>query len=447
MKYLKALLLVPALLALCVGTGVAKAPPRQVGLDLSFGHGGTNTVAVPKGELPVRGFAVADGRVYVLQGFALLAFEADGKVARDFGKNGRVIVTPAATAGEGEPKGLAVDSRGRILVTGSVYLGNQLPLGSPPAYTAGYGVEDAYVIRFLPDGDRDVTFGRGGEVVSDFGLPRPTRSSSGVELEKPSVEGTSIIVDSQDRPIIGGQFEQSANFCAAYLDGTRAPFVARLTASGALDTTFAGKGYELAGEQGAVTVLGQIPGGTVATFSQGYSCGPRTDAWPSLLSSFTESGEASPGLDPNRPALYMKPAMAIDPSGRILVVQIPSLFSEKPLTLVRLQPNGDLDTSFGKNGGVSITAGLEHLGSAFTVDAKGRPILAGGNERIELRRLKTNGKIDLRFGPKGRLTAKGEYPEAVALDSRGRIYTASFVRSPTLKTSVGIEVARFIPGS
>src|ERR1700710_1368144 len=60
-----------------------------------------------------------------------------------------------------EVEGLAVDSQGRVLVTGSVYRGHQ----PGHAYNTVYA---AYVVRYLPDGNRDVTFGSGGEVQTTF---------------------------------------------------------------------------------------------------------------------------------------------------------------------------------------------------------------------------------------------------------------------------------------
>jgi hypothetical protein len=197
---------------------------------------------------------------------------------------------------------------------------------------------------------------------------------------------------------------------------------------------------------GEVTALGETPGGEVAALSHGATCGARSSEEPSRLNAFTEAGEPSASLDPARPSFDMGSKIVIDPKGRMLVAQLPPEFSEESGTLVRLHPNGDVDPSFGDGGGVRLTAGLEGL-RAFTVDAKSRPILAGGTERIEVRRLRVNGKIDMGFGPKGRLTAKGARAEGVTLDARGRIYTVGTVRSSALKTGVGIQIARFLPGS
>ncbi len=436
----RAVLLIPVLLALQAGTAAsaASAAGPSAGLDQSFGNGGRITVAVAvagRHEIPkVRGMAIGpDGRTYVLANSVLLAFEADGKPAAGFGAGGRVRVQPVRSANEVE--GLAVDSQGRVLVTGSVYRGHQ----PGHAYNTVYA---AYVVRYLPDGNRDVTFGSGGEVQTTFGLPRPAAEPRG-KRERASVTATSIVVDSMDRPIVGGGFVNTLADC-----GTPAtdPFVGRLTAAGALDTTFAGKGYALAGGHGNVTALARTSEGGAATLSFGTSCGARTETEPSTLSAFTESGEPAPGVNSSAPLFYTGSSMAIDPQGRILVVRIPEPAAEGRAALVRLLPSGELDPSFGVNGEVVLKGPLRGL-DAFTVDAESRPILALSARRIELRRLTANGAVDPLFGPGGRLFAGGGGTQAVQVDGQGRIYTAGAVKGAKLKTGVGVQLARFIPAS
>lgn len=447
-----------ALAALCVAfaamaVAASAAKPRGgkdkkatgARLDPSFGRSGLATTAIPRDTYPLRMSLSQSGRVYVLENSLLLAFEADGKPAQGFGNNGRVKVAP--TAGVGEPDALAVDSEGRVLVTGTVNLGSQsIPAGQPGSF-GNNRVDDAYVIRFLPNGDRDVTFGSGGEIETNFGLPRATGApGTGIEYE-PSVIATSIVVDSQDRPIIGGGY-------VITMECGIAPFVGRLTSSGAVDASFHGKGditiAPRVNENANVTALAETPEAGTASLSSGRSCGPRTDETKSEFNAFTESGEQSPGLDPARPSFYMNPTMAVDPKGRTLVIQYSAWFEEeKPNALVRLQSSGAVDTTFGHSGGVPF--GGRVIGGALAVDSKSRPILARGTSQIELMRLQANGKIDKGFGNRGIVKAGGGKAvrgvEAVALDSRGRIYTAATVEDPKLKTGLGVQIARFLPGS
>jgi uncharacterized delta-60 repeat protein len=433
-RILRAILLVPVLLALSAAG--ASASSAAAGLDPSFGNGGKTTVAVPGtryGASNIQGMALSpDGRTYVLEHSLLLAFEADGKPAAGFGAGGRVAIDPVG--GEGEVEALAVDSQGRVLVTGSAYQGEQHHSSYSPVYAA-------YVIRYLPDGDRDVTFGSDGEVQTTFGLPRPAPWRK-VKYKRASVMPTTIVVDSMDRPIVGGGFVTTYEGCGSPVTD---PFVGRLTASGALDTTFAGKGHALAGGHGSVSALARTPEGGPATLSFGVSCGARVEEEPSTFSTFTESGEPAPGVDSDQPQFFAASSMAIDPQGRILVIRVPPPVAEGHGALVRLLPNGDLDPGFGKNGAVVLKGALAEVG-AFTVDAQSRPILAPFAHGIELRRLTAGGAADPAFGPGGRLFAKGSWVQAVQVDGQGRIYTAS-AQSKKLKTGFGIQVARFLPGS
>jgi hypothetical protein len=211
-----------------------------------------------------------------------------------------------------------------------------------------------------------------------------------------------------------------------------------------LDTTFAGKGYSTIDQEGEVKALAQTPEGGSATLSSGQSCGPRYEETPSIYSAFTGRGEASPSLDPGRPSFLMDKDIAVDSKGRILVLQAFGVFIERAPVLVRLLPSGAVDTTFGHGGGFPLRAR-----GALTVDARNRPIFASGFHGINLMRLRANGRIDSRFGSHGMVTAKaggkGGSVEAVALDNRGRIYTARTAESKNLKID-GLQIARFLPG-
>lgn len=422
MKARTAALLVPLLLALWAGTAAAEASAADTGLDRGFGHAGTTRVAVARYAEP-NGFAVTPGgRSYVLAGTTLLAFRSDGRPARGFGSKGRVAVVPPY---EGPYLSLALDSQGRPLVAGSVKRS---------------GAFEAFVIRFLPDGRRDPSFGSGGEVDTDLGLPA---TPSG---KRPNLRVNSIAVDAQDRPLIGGGSAERLDSCESGFGGPSIPFVARLTAAGAPDTTFAGTGYvTLAEERAQVTTVALKPDGGPGLLSQGCPTEPRLEGQGSAYYAFSESGEAA-ALDPTRGAAYRLPSLAIDPSGRILLVDEVGPAAEGPDALARFLPNGELDPGFGRGGKVVLNHGL-HWASALTVDAAGRPIIAEVGRAIELRRFLSDGRIDPGFGPGGRLTVPGPIVQAIALDGEGRIYTVGSIRGPGLKTGYGIAIARLLPGS
>jgi uncharacterized delta-60 repeat protein len=408
------------------GAGAARAASAQSStvpgsIDRSFGRSGLATVTVPDAESQIEGFAVAaDGRVYVLDGSLLLAFGRDGEVAEEFGEGGRISVAPSA--GESEIAGLAVDSQGRVLVAGSIKSQVQ---GYFPAYTP-------YVTRILPSGARDPGFGTGGELATDLGLPKATTAYA-----------TSIVIDAEDRPIVAGSFGETTEPCGVTFGGGPSPYVARLTASGAIDPTFGKAGHTVLGEKGDVISLAPTPGGGLTVFSCPCASPPRVETPAPRFLELTARGHAAkPARHGGLPFTWGAPV--VDPKGRIVELENspPAAIEYEPDALVRTLPDGAPDPHFGRHGTVVLRK--PKGASAFAVDAGGRPILASAAKgRTELWRFRANGKPDHSFGPGGRLTAKAGAPRAIAFDAAGRIYTVSQARSSSVST---IEVARFIPG-
>lgn len=458
MRILRALFLVPALLALLAGTALAKGqPPKPAGVDKGFGTKGVAKIATggTNPQQRVRMALGANGRIYALQGNLLLAFQANGRPARAFGSNGRVRVT--STRGELHPTGIAVDSQGRIVVAGKIVT---YPFTKDPVSPAGTPVigeltlREAFVDRYLEDGSLDPTFGDAGEVDTTFGLPRPTgEPGKGVEFERPLVEATTLTVDPQDRPVVGGRYvDSSYNQYYGYGTEQTTSFVGRLTATGAPDTTYAGKGYTT-GPNGAVEALAETPEGGVATLSWGHYPAHAEDE-PTTFDALTEEGAQSPVLDPDRPLMDTNSLLAVDSKGRSLMFQFDSSNTEAPATLVRLLPSGALDTGFGFGGGIPLT-GEEISPGAITVDAKNRTLVAVAGIQHpygpRVIRYTAAGKRDKKFGHKGLLEGpiandKRGGNETILVDGKGRIYTAGWVESKTLKTGHGIQITCFLPG-
>lgn len=450
MKIRTALLLIPVLLALCAGTAAAKtAPKQQAKLDPSFGRGGVAKTATAAAQVPgtVKLAVSSAGKSYVLQNATVLAFGSNGKPDPGFGKNGRVTIT--TTKGEAAGKAIAVDSQGRILITGA--------LPPPSAYSP-----ETFVIRLLPNGTRDPQFGSNGEVDTTFGVPAPqvpplVEYLNGHLNVSPIAGPVSLTVDAQDRPIVGGYTSSLVQSCYLGTHPIRAPLVARLTASGAIDPSFGGGHGYVIGNEGAIVAMGFAPSDELVTLdNRRLECGEHEAEYRTMTGRLTEAGDTSPLLDPGRPELTVFPQLAVDPSGRSLVLETSEAWAEDegPNVLTRLLPSGAVDTSFGHEGGMPVSGRFAN-GTWFAgigVDAKGRPLVAAGAKGVEVLRLQTDGKADPKFGPKGvvRGGAKGNTegrPEAIALDGRGRIYVAGWVVDPALKTGDGVQVTRILPGS
>ena len=130
-------------------------------LDASFGNGGkvltnvdqtrnvTNSVLVqPDGKIVVVGYCTpVDYSGY----FTLVRYNADGSIDNDFGLNG--IVTTVINGDEDIAFSGALQADGKIIAAGYTWTGTDY---------------DFAMVRFNPDGTRDLTFGTSGIVTTDF---------------------------------------------------------------------------------------------------------------------------------------------------------------------------------------------------------------------------------------------------------------------------------------
>jgi hypothetical protein len=312
----------------------------------------------------------------------------------------------------------------------------------------GLNLTEAFVTRLLPNGTHDPSFGPGGEVDTTFNLPQPTgKPGTGVEYEHALVEANTLTLDKQGRPVVGGGFIDTAYFCGDINDRVTA-FTGRLTTSGDLDTSYAGKGYAT-GTEGAIRGAAPTPEGGVATLNWATPfCALHGFPTQSTFGALTENGDMSPGLDPARPRFYSSAAIAVDSRDRALMIQEGDPFSEEPGTLLRLLPSGTVDTSYGFGGGIPLTKPIDGAG-ALTVDGQGRAIVA--HEGM-LARYTAAGRKDSAFGKKGIVNAGTAGNEttvitSLAVHGKGRIYAAGWIQNPSLKTGFGIQITRLLPGS
>jgi uncharacterized delta-60 repeat protein len=182
------------------------------GLDTTFDADGKVLTSIPNANVTsVEGLAIDGGRI-VAAGtsdppvgsyqFTVVCYESNGTLDDSFSGDGIQVMNFPGTVVE-TAKAVAIDGLGRIVVTGYAHDGlnhYQIP-----------------VARLTYYGELDTEFDGDGMVFVNF--------SDSLGLE----EANSVLIDSQNRVIIGGDS-----------DGYFA--VARLTATGALDPTFSGDG-------------------------------------------------------------------------------------------------------------------------------------------------------------------------------------------------------------
>jgi uncharacterized delta-60 repeat protein len=249
-------------------------PPAAVVFDLAL---------QPDGKI----VAVGEARGSSLD-LTVLRYNPDGSLDPSFGSGGKVLTdfgTPAAATVDGA-RAVALSADGKIVVAGLTR-----PLGR--LHEANFALA-----RYNADGSLDSSFGAGGRVVTDFG-----GNDSASDL---GLRGDGKIVAAG---LTGGAFFSDPHIA-----------LARYTASGTPDTTFAGTG-RLVSDAGYASSILLDPGGKIVLAgSRGTGTPPdallmRLDASGSLDASFGSGGKADAGA-----ASLLFTDLAFDQRGRILAV-------------------------------------------------------------------------------------------------------------------------------
>lgn len=125
---------------------------------------------------------------------ALARYLPTGALDSSFGTGGRVVTDASRTNGHDRASGVAVQPDGRIVVSGTAPAPPQ-PGGSHP---------DMAVLRYLPTGALDQSFGEQGRTLIDFGIfnpPEPPTYGSGLTGD----EGHALALQPDGRIVVVGQ--------------------------------------------------------------------------------------------------------------------------------------------------------------------------------------------------------------------------------------------------
>lgn len=381
--------------------------------DHRFGKSGAVTPFAPEGRrVGIAGIAI-DGhdRILVAGGAEHIASTANagdatsyaaverylpsGKLDPQFGNGGAVITDfgfPAPTRPANIPdyaqvslpvdvdtRGIAVDSRERIVVTGTratTYhpAGKSTPILAP--------APEAFVARLTPGGNQDPAFDRTG-TLSMPGL---------ISIGKPAIDLNDgvFFVTSQD----GAEFEEPP----------LAQVIGHLTAGGTPDPNFANAGWRslpvdtrfgsefnssiTLDPQGRLLLSGlaHLGGGDGRLRATGSRVGSRIERFRangSLDRTFGHGGVTTITSQAGQVSLN---GLAVTDAGRILAAG--ALRSESTsgkseptwrLLVVGLTRNGGFDRSFGRSGAITTSFGAKAApeGQAVLVDANGRAVVGG----------------------------------------------------------------------
>ncbi len=327
-------------------------------LDTSFGLGGKVTTALGTRRDRVASVAVqADGRI-VLAGFsddnrggqqaALVRYNADGSLDAGFGTGGKAVTAFASPGGRA--LSLLVLADGSLLVGGSKNDGT------------GYRGSDFMVARFTRTGALDAAFGIGGYVRTRV---TPTDDT-----------GTSLAMQADGKVVLVGTTYNYQNSDIV---------VVRYNADGSLDTGF-GTGGQVITTFGGMTnnansVVIQpdgkiLLGGSTATGASGVDFAlVRYNPDGSLDTGFGTGGKVQ---TPVGKYIDDGQSLALQADGKILLGGIVGTAEGRDFGLVRYNPDGTLDRTFGIDGKVTSQLGPDSdSGYSLKIQADGKIVLGG----------------------------------------------------------------------
>lgn len=357
-------------------------------LDPSYGTGGWTTGAGGRGTAAVM---QADGKLLVASSpahqetylgmpiwvseLAVTRLTDDGAFDTDFDGDGTAI-TAFFSGGpipfDAQAAAVAVQADGKIVVAG------RGGVATPS------GFESHIVLaRYETDGSLDTGFGSGGKVVLASASPE---------------WASAVAIQSDDRIVVAGSSS----------DGSNSGVIARLEASGALDTSFGSGGKTTIPWSDFRALLIRAGGEIVAAgtrhhFSTGAldSLVVQLDGAGALDGAFGSGGEAV--LDLAVPALASDRMSALTAlaDGRVLTG---GYAYGRGFTIARLATDGSLDASFG-TGGIASTLGA--VGIAALAQTDDGSIIAAGSDydgldyNTALARFSSDGVLDPAFGSGG----------------------------------------------
>ena len=389
----------------------------------------------------------SDGKILAAGqiGFAagMVRLNGNGTLDAGFGTGGKVTINfPGSTLGASQIIGLAIQPDGKMVAG----ISNANADGSPIFIVA----------RLNPNGSPDATFGNAGVVETQIG---------------PSGIAASVLGLQTDGKIL--------------LAGPGA--IVRYETTGQLDSTFGSGGMAVIPVAGP-TALALQPDGKILVAAGGSVPGVQAGppglqfAFPSpagVITRYNTNGslDTSFGITGQAASVAVPTAIAVQTNGacvstcKIVVAgPIAAIDSVSPgggfslgFGLVRFTSLGNVDTTFGRNGGVMTTfATIDPLAADFALvlQKNGDIIVAGTTGQspfgvnvtqadFALARYTANGAIDTTFGSGGRVTSgfganqAGIY--ALALQSDGKIVAAgSSLEASTGGQVGGLVVARYL---
>lgn len=446
-------------------------------LDPSFGGDGLVTLPGEANGLAVHGAVTLSGDVIASGGLALRGLTSSGDPAPSFGAVGTVS-PPPPEGGEFSLSDFTLDSEGRLLVIGTSRF-PEVQYGYPQRSTSS----TVRILRFLPNGLPDPSFGQAGVVETDFGQPPPHDKQGRALQPNASTEATGIAIDPQGQIAVTGSAyirlsDRSCGLEVPYPVAVSAAFVARLTEDGALDSSFGGDGIvggrkldelPLRAKSVGEPVIG--PHGEITYRSIAINACPQ-DRGRWGVAQLAPDGRTRRTLGRKGAVGGYFTALAGERDGSVVALARIGRNEGEAFRarLIRIGADGEVHRAFGHHGHTIVKLGIPwgNATDSLAVDAQGRILvggtlvtnmrrrapngkLAGRNRRsILIMRLSVDGREEMNFGPNGRVATSfpglvGFGPSDLLLDTEGRVVTVHrYVDRGKAGEVSGLVLARYL---
>ncbi|MBS1795757.1 MAG: VCBS repeat-containing protein [Acidobacteria bacterium] len=415
------------------------SPAARGNLDRTFGGQGKSIPRVAGTEKAFDAVVQTDGKIVVVGGaapanssFDILVerFNADGTFDAAFGDGGRAVLNLSPRSEVAYA--VALQSDGKILVAGY--------------YQQATNYTDFVVVRLLPNGQPDPSFGQEG-----VQLVAPTVTSDiAVAIAVQNVNGVEKIV------VGGNTGTANTQFCAV-----------RLNPDGALDTAFGNAGMQTVSVGGITDSLqdltidsqGRIVEAGFSRFDFGGGsyrddfAVVRLTADGALDPTFSGDGKVVTQMaGQSQPrSVAMQTVNGVE---KIVVGGFTRFGATDDFSLLRYNADGAVDTTFGTNGKVytDFSAGDDQL-QKLLVQSNGKITAVGlmrygANQNFAQARYEPNGALDKTFGACGRIVtdlgSTTDIAYGAAIQPDGRVIAVGEAAGAT--TGADFAVVRYTIG-